>query len=595
MATFGDVRRRLQTEQQENSGAFGAIRNRFNQPEEPKPVDTPIRVQQPTPQLADVMAERGYRQPQEISMPNNILPSQTITKSLEQRAQDLPNPSPAAGQRLIDVPANFLEGAYDSIGFGLLGEAQRRINNILTSQGLMTQDEANEIETNQQARQETGAYRVGQIAGYIPPGAAIERAVATVARPFIQNLPRAGRLATTGAAAGAIEAAAQEGADVAFRGETFDPANVAIGTAAGGVIGGATPLVERGLQRLLQTFRPQQATPQGPTLALPEPRQRGNANAAQTPDVINASGRVEPIGLPEPNVAPPTRARVERQTNPYRERLEAFSESMQGVELPPGREREVFWESWGRFARPDEPDLETMIDLAYSSSAQTSRRPVSFDLVRRARETQRRREAYGVGMPVRSMSDRYQGGVLGRAAMPETVIARNNMQSPLRQQSENIRPQSNLQTPLRQQEVIDIQPSPIQEVEEAIQAVQQPRVRDRVYSYLDEAERAARERISGRRNRLSANPVDEWADYAIVMAAKLGKGTIKAADFTEELVKEFGEQIRPHADRIFRQTREVLKQQERRASKEGQEALKFNNSGKGDADSFEAKISRDVQ
>lgn len=135
----------------------------------------------------------------------------------------------------------------------------------------------------------------------------------------------------------------------------------------------------------------------------------------------------------------------------------------------------------------------------------------------------------------------------------------------------------------------------VQEVEEVLEAIKQSNVRDKVYSYLDDAEKAARERIAKRKGQLNSNPLPEWADYAVIMAAKLGKGTIKATNFTEELVKEFGESVRPHGDKILRMSREEIRKQERIASKEGIEALEFNNATTGDTSSFSQKISRDIK
>lgn len=134
----------------------------------------------------------------------------------------------------------------------------------------------------------------------------------------------------------------------------------------------------------------------------------------------------------------------------------------------------------------------------------------------------------------------------------------------------------------------------VQEVEEAIQAVNEPNVRDKVYSYLDEAEKAVRERIAKRKGNLNSNPLPEWADYAVIMASKLGKGTIKTANFTEELVKEFGEKVRPHAEKILRMSREELRRQERLASDEGKAAAEFNAAPEGDTTSFAEKISRNA-
>ncbi|MCI3922428.1 hypothetical protein MO973_19535 [Paenibacillus sp. TRM 82003] len=252
--------------------------------------------------------------------------------------------------------------------------------------------------------------------------------------------PKASRVASEAVREG-IAGAVEGGAQAAIRGESLGniAAQTAMGGGIGGTLGGAAPVAGDYLQKLIGAFRPQRAveSAQGPILALPEPQMRGNPNRAQTPDVITASGKVEPIGLPEPNIAPPTTARVTRQANPAREKLEAFALAMQGAQLPPGREREVFLEAWGKFAGPNDPDLETMIDMAYSSRPNR----LSPDLAQRARETQRMREVAGVGMPVRSMSERYQGGVQGAAAMPETVVGRRGTNPSLREAAQRLRPQ----------------------------------------------------------------------------------------------------------------------------------------------------------
>lgn len=124
---------------------------------------------------------------------------------------------------------------------------------------------------------------------------------------------------------------------------------------------------------------------------------------------------------------------------------------------------------------------------------------------------------------------------------------------------------------------------------------QEPRIRDKIYNYLDEVEQAARERQKTKKNTLSSMPVDQWTDHTIILAAQIGKGTIKLADATEFLVKEFGEQIRPHAKEILNRARGVVKEAERRASKEADEARVFNSSDVGDASTFSSKVSRDIK
>ncbi|KAF6564537.1 hypothetical protein G9G63_10375 [Paenibacillus sp. EKM202P] len=136
--------------------------------------------------------------------------------------------------------------------------------------------------------------------------------------------------------------------------------------------------------------------------------------------------------------------------------------------------------------------------------------------------------------------------------------------------------------------------APEVEVDEIVRNIQQPRIRDRVYNYLDEAEKAARERIQKRKNNLNSNPLPEWRDWSIVGAAKMGKGTIKFADWAEEMVKEVGEDFRPHAEKVYRASKEELRKQERLATKEGDDAVRFNSQDIGDVDTFSAKISKDV-
>lgn len=84
------------------------------------------------------------------------------------------------------------------------------------------------------------------------------------------------------------------------------------------------------------------------------------------------------------------------------------------------------------------------------------------------------------------------------------------------------------------------------------------RKRDQVVSFLDAQETAARERIEARRNRLSSTPLDVWADYSVIGASKMAKGTIKFADWSEEMVKELGEDIRPILPALYDRATEAL-------------------------------------
>lgn len=94
------------------------------------------------------------------------------------------------------------------------------------------------------------------------------------------------------------------------------------------------------------------------------------------------------------------------------------------------------------------------------------------------------------------------------------------------------------------------------------------RVRDRVSSFLESQEQAALERIRGRRGQANALPLDEWADYAIVGATKLGKSAIKFSDWSEQMVKELGENVRPYLREIFQKSQEFRNQSAKKINDE---------------------------
>ncbi|OKP91425.1 hypothetical protein [Paenibacillus sp. P32E] len=84
------------------------------------------------------------------------------------------------------------------------------------------------------------------------------------------------------------------------------------------------------------------------------------------------------------------------------------------------------------------------------------------------------------------------------------------------------------------------------------------RVRDSLTSFFDAQEQAARERLKARGNRLSATPLDVWADYAVIGAAKMAKGTIKFADWSEQMIKDFGTDLKPQLEQIYEKSKEAF-------------------------------------
>ena len=91
---------------------------------------------------------------------------------------------------------------------------------------------------------------------------------------------------------------------------------------------------------------------------------------------------------------------------------------------------------------------------------------------------------------------------------------------------------------------------------------------EEVIAKLEAVETAARKRIRRRVSEssqtLSSGPglaLEQLADYAVVGAAKLAKGTVKFADWSAEMVEEFGEQIRPYLGRLYAQANRLAREQ----------------------------------
>lgn len=104
--------------------------------------------------------------------------------------------------------------------------------------------------------------------------------------------------------------------------------------------------------------------------------------------------------------------------------------------------------------------------------------------------------------------------------------------------------------------------------DEVPKELKNPRKREKIVNFLDEAEQAALSRIAARKNRLNSLPIDEWQDHIIVVASQLAKGTIKAATYAEDLVRLFGEDIRPVADQVFKKAQGLVKGVSRGAEKD---------------------------
>jgi hypothetical protein len=77
------------------------------------------------------------------------------------------------------------------------------------------------------------------------------------------------------------------------------------------------------------------------------------------------------------------------------------------------------------------------------------------------------------------------------------------------------------------------------------------RNRDKVVSFMSKQEELAMKRIKDRMKRANSLPVDMIYDLAVVGASKIAKGTVKLTDFTEQMAKEFGEEVKPFMNQIW--------------------------------------------
>lgn len=191
--------------------------------------------------------------------------------------------------------------------------------------------------------------------------------------------------------------------------------SAALNAGIGAVAGAAAPVIGAGVRKALESLRNRGGSPAvEELLALPAPRpltlREGPLPSGET---IAAPGNVTPLALPEPNVLPPTRARA--ASNPYRVKFENLIAEANKRNLMPGRELEELDSLWSSMAGPEDPGLMELIDRAYPS------RNITSDLVSKAKENQRLRETYGVGLPVRTTADRYQP-VVGNAAAPSERV-----------------------------------------------------------------------------------------------------------------------------------------------------------------------------
>lgn len=88
--------------------------------------------------------------------------------------------------------------------------------------------------------------------------------------------------------------------------------------------------------------------------------------------------------------------------------------------------------------------------------------------------------------------------------------------------------------------------------------LEEKKIRDQVLSVLEEQEKKVLERMRARGNRLSSTPFDVYADYALLGSIKLAKGAISFSKWSEQMIKDAGEDIRPHLATIYEKAQRML-------------------------------------
>lgn len=563
-------------------------------------------------------------------------------QSFGQRAMDtLRN----VGQALDDFPAEFTNtatlGLSNWVGRELFGQ---------------------ETMEEQKERSERIGGKIGGFAGYLMPGSAIEKGVGLVAKPLVQNLPRWGRLAATGATAGVIEGAAQEGGDVAFRGGTFDPLNVAIGGAAGGVANPLLDVTGRAIGRFAQRRAGQAAQPEavGPLRSLsqePQPTQpnvepqrpvvQRNPQPIAQPEnsttlddmpetlgelVRRTKGRETPVQAPKPTQLPNVTTRAETAATASGNRAfmntlvqsDKLSDDVRTrLQTSPARNyeiaRNVDTVAAANSRINDGLDSAEAFVLSgeKSSAEQIATGMRLIDELQKTNNIERAvtiaetlaKKLTEAGQTVQAASIWNRLTPEGALVAAQRKVAEINRKStklekPIeltKETADDIMEaagaiQRNGASQTRAQQVMDItdrlkkgetvSPEDKQIVEEFVKDLSQfvkkeraprpprmpkemdePRIRDKVLSVLEEQERKAVERLKAKGIRVSANPLDVWADMAYVLALRLAKGTIKATDATEAMVKEFGEAIRPHMAGIIDKAHEIIEKNTKKVSR----------------------------
>ncbi|WP_052350572.1 LPD38 domain-containing protein [Paenibacillus gorillae] len=345
--------------------------------------------------MPEGLAER-FPAPREGSIADKAVKGTPIIEQIGQgiKATDIP------GVTDSNPVTNFIRGAGDTASLGLSTYGDRVMGLPERAEGAT----------------ETGAGRAGQFAG----------GVALPAGKFVKGaslLSNVGRGVQAGVGlGGGIEI----GEQLTNRNDQT-PLERGVDIGLSGLLGGGGVAALSGLGKVgtaLANRMRKAGIPESEVqnlLALPAPRERGNPNGAQTPDIITPEYT---FALPEPQPQAATAARVSQQSNPYRTQFESLMEQAKRLQdegrLTPGREDLEVESLWRQMAGPNGVSLDELIQRAYPQRVNR----ITPDLMDRARANQTAREVAGAPFPVRSNAERNIQGQIAPAAAPQTIPGR---------------------------------------------------------------------------------------------------------------------------------------------------------------------------
>ena len=457
--------------------------------------------------------------------------------------------------------------------------------------------------------------KAGEFAGYLQPGAAAERVAASALRPLIKNLPKAARFSSTGAGAGALFGTAQETAqELGGQNEQTlgqRALDVGIETALGGALGGLTGAISDGISMVrnapsdvlrgaiqasetptqpitartsIGTRRPAQRVaevtdvpavkePNVSTSATPEKGIRANyqnqlSNGNFSPELQQAINNTDQTYDIARNVDTVAKANENVKDLPKAEADFHANQAAGPEHIATGYRLMQELDALGEHQRSLNVANKLAADLtkggqtmqAASLLARLSPEGQLLNLVRTAERNGKEvsvsdkakfqelaavvQDNTGAGIRANQFDDILNRLEKGEIVSPEELKTLGNM---LERANKYTKPAK---------EVKDILPKELKDVKK----------REKIVSFLDNAEQAALARIAARKNRLNALPVDEWADHAIVVASQIAKGTIKAATYVEDMAKLLGDEVRPVAAEIFEKAQKMVNQSSKRIS-----------------------------